>query len=791
MTVFIPGQLLSPLCEEALIKEPMRVLYQSLCHVWLIPITRRQSTNRSFYVTYRLYPRDELALQFSFPNPMINVVAEGMPEGDRALRDEELLLKYGGTEEDPPRTLELRKARWAMIQPLVEDETAELLFDAEVFSQRVQQRARQLGETRKQQMTKARELEQWLYCFWAGNFNRRALTPLYGNCGLRGKERRTITLPLGRRPAGARPEAPETLGYTLAEPDKDIIDYCWRHFYIRHRTMVAACRMMWTEFYSTLVQKADGTLKKEWLPKHERPSVMQFKTWGEKRNPGAAGWKRHFSQTTLDRIDRVLTAAANDGIVAVGQKGSIDSSPPDIEFVSLLNRLKRIGGANRILIVDLRRGYIPGFYYGIDSPSAKTVNLAILSAMSDKRELLEFLGLENEIPAEDWIPIMFSAIRADNTDARCEALHSSLGEIGTHFEHTPVARSDMNSMVEAAHHSFHRMVDHNMDGSTYGQRTERGEQSATERARHTIIEGLREFVRALHAFNTMPLDIEPTLEMQRAGVELTRLGLTKWDIERGKVARSLLSIEEARAALLPRCKGTFTKSGVRLLRDDKGTQKRVFLRRLRYFSNDQVIVRRLVEAKLERKKQDPAYFDDVFLYDPNCLKRLWYRNLADSRLIELRLVSEDEDLPHEASLADIFELEDEDAIRRPQLEEERQQIRGKLEEGQEKTKKEARAAYQAALDEVDKPPSKASLKADKAKNREHEAGLFMDGTPVLSDEFYEADSQAAAPVNSPTSEAAQGSQQSPPDPPKTLPLRRSIFSDVVAKRNQTGETNAK
>lgn len=119
-----------------------------------------------------------------------------------------------------------------------------------------------------------------------------------------------------------------------------------------------------------------------------------------------------------------------------------------------------------------------------------------------------------------------------------------------------------------------------LKGSTYGRRTERGEKGATERARHTIIEGLREFVRALHAYNTMPLNIEPTLEMQRAGVEMTRLGLTKWDIERGKVARSLMSLEEARAALLPRCKATFTKSGVRLLRDDKGSGKRVFLRRI-------------------------------------------------------------------------------------------------------------------------------------------------------------------------------------------------------------------
>lgn len=790
MTTFIPGQLLNPLCDEALIKEPMRVLYQSSQHIWLIPITRRQSSNRSFYVTYRLYPREELEAQCSFPNPMITTVAEGLPDGDRGLKDEELILKYGGTPEMPPPVLVLRRKRWDMIRPLVEDESAELLFDAEVFRDRVQRRARQLGKTRKEQMTKARALEQWLFCYWAGNFNRRAVTPLYGNCGLPGKERKA-TGPLGRRPGGAQLKDSTTLGFVLTDHDKDVIDYCWRHFYVRHRTMISACRMMWTEFYSTLVQKPDGTSEKKWLPKHQRPSFMQFRTWGEKRNPRAAGWKRHFPQTTLDRIDRALKASANDGVVAVGQRASIDSSPPDLEFVSLLARLKRIGGANRILTVDMKYGYIPGFYYGIDAPSAKTVNLAFLSAMSDKRELLEFLGLEKEIPAEDWIPIMFAAARADNTDLRCEAVHSALGEIGTHCEHTPVARSDMNSMVEAGHHTFHRMVDHNMEGSTYGQRTERGEQSATERARHTIIEGLREFVRALHAYNTMPLNIEPTLEMQRAGVELTRLGLTRWDIERGKVARSLMSMDEARAALLPRCKGTFTKSGVRLLRDDKGPVKRVFLRRLRYFSNDAAIVPRIIEAKLERKKQDPAYFDDVFLYDPNCVKRIWYRDLANGRLIELQLVSEDEDLPYEASLADIFELEDEDALRRPLMEEQRQQIRGKLEEGQERTKQEARSAYQAALDELDKPPSKASLKADKAANREDEAALLRDGAPILSEAFYGMEDEVETVAADATGECPQNTQQTQQAKPVSSPPKRSIFGEVVAHRNREGEANAK
>lgn len=788
MSSFIPGQILKAVCEGASITEPMRVLYQTPRHILLIPISPRKSGKRTFYVVPRPVARELLEAECSFPDPKIVIAEEGPPEGDQALTDGELQQKYAGRKGGPAKALELRIAHWAMIEPLVSAADAELLFDREILNIRVKERAVELADGVIAQTTRMRQLQQLIYCYWAGNSMRRALTPNLGNCGGRGKPRKS-TKNLGRPPAGANEQDLTTLGYCLTEADKDIIDYCWRHFYIRRKTMGEACRKMWTAFYSIEIRQADGTLRSEWLPKHQRPSLMQFKTWGEKKNPNAAGWKRQFPETTLARIDRHLKSSANEGIVAVGQRAAVDSSPPDMEFISLLDRLRRIGGANRILVVDMARGYIPGLYFGLDAPSAKTVNLAFLDAMSEKRELLKFLGLE-DIPEEDWIPIVFSSAIADNTDLRCQAVHDGLAAIGTHCLHVPVARSDMNAMAEAAHHVLHRMVDHRMEGSTYGQRTERGEASATERARHTLLEGYRECMRAIHAYNTKPLEIEPTLEMLRDGVELTRLGLTRWDIQRGRVARSLLSVEEARMQLLPRCKGTFTQSGVRLLRDDKG-DKRVYLQRLRYLSNDPIIVRKLREAKLERRKQSKTYFDAEFLYHPTFPQSIWYRDLDQNHLIELTWLSEDNDLPYEACLADIFDLEDEDAIRRPLMEEERQRIQGRIEAEQEKTREEARDAYQAAVDALDKPPSKASLKANKKENRELEYSMLRDGTLIIEPE---------APVAMPADGSGNDKKEKPfvestveaaPTSQTVVPKKRSIFGDLVARRNQEGAADDK
>lgn len=277
--------------------------------------------------------------------------------------------------------------------------------------------------------------------------------------------------------------------------------------------------------------------------------------------------------------------------------------------------------------MDVKTNYIPGFYCGIDSPSAKTVNLAFLHAMSDKQAWLDHLGLDT--PVEDWIPICFTSAIADNTDLRCQAVHDQLQKIGTKLMHVPVARSDLNAGVEAGHHTLHRMVDHNMEGTTYGRKRERGEAAADESACLTILDGIRETARAVHAHNTMPLDMEPTLEMQRDGVEMTRVGLVRWYLSQGKVARSKLSLEECRSQLLPICRGTFTKHGVRLLRDDKG-DARVFIHRLRYVSAAPYLLSKFLEAKIHGRRDGRNHFDADFRYDPYNLRTI-------SREVKLQL----------------------------------------------------------------------------------------------------------------------------------------------------------
>ena len=771
MSNLIRGQLLKPLCEGAEITEHMRVLHVTPSLVVLIDINQKKSSNRYFYSAPRAYSRDVLEAQLAFPDPKIAMTCEGAAEGDRSLTDDELQRKYDGQPDEEVPALKTRTKHWDMIVPLVSTDDAVLLFDKEVRSCRIKARAAELSDSPTGRRTKVRQIECLLYCYWAGNFNRRSLTPRTERCGGKGKAR-PQSKKLGRRPAGASPDDPTSLGFVLTEHDKEIIAHCWRNYYVRGTTMPKACRRMWSEFYSVEIQGSDGCARTELRPVHLRPTIAQFKKWGKQQNPGLSGWKRHFSASALARIDRCLKASANEGIVAVGQRAAVDSTTTDQALVSLMDRLKRIGFANRILVVDMRHGYIPGFYMGLGAPSAETVKLAFLHAVTDKAEWLQFLGLDDQSP-DDWIPIAFVSAIADNTDLRCEAVHSGLASVET-FLHIPVARSDLNAMVEVRHHVIHRMVDHNLEGTTYGRRSERGEASADLRACQTTIEAIRESARAIHAYNTMSLDRAPTLEEQRAGVKLSRLELTRWDINQGKVARSLISISEARRNLLPRYKGTFTASGVRLHNPRRGGNARVFIERLRYISQDVLITRKILEAKLSREKRPPEYFDDFFLCNPFNLKKIWHVDVQTGREIELELVSNDRDLPYEASLHDILDIEDQDQVRRPAVKEEQNRILAGMEDQQHKTNSRARHEHDLAVSALAKPPSKASLVSDKKENRQAEHSMLMGGIPVT----YEPEEDVFAGVTS--LEATVKAE------PTKQPERKSIFGGVVECRVKKG-----
>lgn len=776
MNLLIPGAVVSPLSNldlEAptpLVEEPHLILYanEKSDQVMMIPIAARYKSSRYYFRGPNLFSYAALVLQTDLNCPVLTCNSF-KPRAASIQTDEELAARYRRRGQSEPPQVSKLKLRWSMIEPLVTSQDKTLLFDPDQRKSIIEKRAKEIiadlslfaALTSAERAAKTKrghayqttspdnlrrvqaEILRLLNQFWAGGSMRGALIGFEHACGGRGKRKVLGAKKVGRKNAAVRQGHDERSGVNVSADSRDakIIKHCYDTWVVRHTTVGTAFRRMCREFYSEEVQQPNGSVKKVEIAAHLRPTEAQFRYWGTTENPGMSAWRAQLPPKKFEKSFRPLLGSVTDDVYAVGQRGGIDSSPPDIQLVRAVDRLARVGGAHRVLIAESTVGYIPGFYLGFDPPSARTVRLAMFNAMDTEKQLwLEDLGLEDEIDADDFIPMWFEAMWADNTDLRNEEVKKCLTEIGTDVHFISTYRADMNSRAETSHLQLHRSVDHKLSGSTYGKPTERGESSANERARLNLMEAIRENVRALHTHNTMEFEDVRPIRMRDKNIPCTRLAITRELIRTGHVARAVQAVDLARRFLLPRYNGTFTASGVRLHRSNEGT-KSEFINHIAYVSSHPSICRLMEEAR-RGGKSDAGYFRKSFIVNPYRPRRIWWVDPETSEEIELTLKVlklRDPDLPFRFTIPDMVDRDavegDEGLVRKESVD---RQV-GAMEARQRDTCDAAERVYQKNMDERGKPLTKAAMKANKRENREAETAGTIFGMPIPEKVLAQAD----------------------------------------------------
>lgn len=672
-------------------------------------------SNRNYYFTAPKQIRLSLVEEeiTSKTSPAIVLLKEGIrSRPDVVASDDALNAKY---RECPCEAVMMRTERFAIIEALIPDGyTHAVLLDSELRNQMVTEYLLRNGPI--QNLNSARKtIFRYVFQYLAEGSTRNALTPYQHTKGGRGITR-NCTKKVGKPNAPTQAGKQDREGFIMTEQDKKYCGFANQNFLKKGMTVTQACNHMWAAFYAVSEQNSTGKLTEKLLPQHQRPTLRQFRKWGPIYG-GKSSLHTRFNQQQLARLDRPLIGRSNERVHAVGQLAAIDSTTTDVELVALDNRLERIGQAHRILVVDARYGYIAGFYMGIDSPSAQTVNLAMLHASTSKAEWLENLGLSDDINPDDWLAIEFGKYIADNTDARNKAIINQVTDMGGGLMFVPVARSDLNSIVETKHRSLHALVDHKQVGTTRGKRLQRGDIKPDLTARLTIMDAIRDVTRAIHEFNTLPLtNITPTLEMRREiidrGLTLNRLNLTKMDIEQGKLYTCHIPFEESVAKYGVPIKGTFTASGVKLHRPDK--QVKTFIRPVRYVSKDPYILEIFQRAKMDRRS-GPHVYEADFFHNPFAMQKIYYRDVYTGITYTLMMVEWDDEYL-EYSLHDYLYLDDKDNLRKFDDQEQTQQRIADFDASIESTRRNAEAEYQTAL--ASSPSiTKSKISADKRNNR--------------------------------------------------------------------------
>lgn len=735
----LPNMVLSPVDNRSLlIQHPVRVLTPNLISdlVTVIEVAPRESTKKRKFFTapFKLkVGHIEAELEAKVMRCQDSIRARA----DVIATDEALNKKY---KKFPCYSVKTRDFRFSVIQEMAPTSHDYFLFlDSQSRNEIIEKYL--IDKDKANSQLFKRTTQQVIFQFLAEGSKRESVTPYTSGKGARGVERQQRKK-LGRKNAVTQAGELNLEGFVMTENDKECCAFAFRNYLIRGVTIQSALDKMWREFYSDLAMGDDGKTKLILKPRNQRPSKRQFKRWGEKYSNQEA-WQKRFNPLQLARIDRSILGNQTDEIINVGQLAGIDSTTTDTEFVSVTHRLKRIGQAYRMLLVDGLYGYIPGFYMGIEAPSYETVKLAFLHAASDKTEWIESLGLSDIMTADDWLPIQFGHLNADNTDARNSKTMAELEALGTGVTYLPVARSDLNSLVETKHLSLHRASDHKLSGTTQGKLHTRGDEKADHLARLTIIEGIRETARAIYYFNTVPLvNEEITLEIRRElinkGLTVNRLNLTRLAMSHGKLNSSLNNFEELMCIFGARIEGTFTAKGVKLHRGN--SIKREFIDPICFVSKSPEMLKIFHEAKVNRDAS-PLHFVATFYINPYFPSKIYYPDPYSGAIHELDRETKDEECD-EFTLYDYLAAMENDSLYNYQTEEERDQRRAELDIGIENTNQIAETEYQAA--KAKSPPiPKSKIAQDKKLNRQIERSIAKHGVPELPAEIH---SQANAQI---------------------------------------------
>lgn len=731
MITIVRGMTIAPVDTLTdLIKLGMRVLYANKQQDTLIAITTDPKTSNAklYFTAPKKYNYSHISTLIESCN--LKLLKEGtQPPPDVLASDESLNNKYGA---NPCKAVQKRHERFKIIQSLVgNDNDYFLLYQSETRESLIKHYL--IATLKSDSESEKRKIQQYVYQFLALGETRNALTPFHAAKGGRGKER-TQLKKLGRPNAPTKAGIEGKQGFVMTDIDKKQCGFGFRNYLTRGRTVEKAFELFSQNFYISTEQNEQGNSVPKLLPKNLRPSLQQFKRWGSKLSNKEI-WLKDLNKQQQARLNRPILGNANEGIYSVGQVGAIDSTTTDVNHVAVTDRLKRIGFSSRILVVDGLYGLVAGFYMGLEPPSSATVKLAILHAMSDKTEWLKFLKLDHISP-DDWLPIRFGNLIADNTDARSENVLSHLNDENMGIKFVPVARSDFNSMVETVHHTLHRTIDHLLPGTTHGKRLERGDENPDISARFTVIEGIRAIADSIHLHNTIPLDIPITQELRKEiidkGLIVNRLNLTKMAISQGKLHVSLICKHESIIRFATQVRGTFTAKGVKIHRSD--TSQKAFIEPIRYISKSPQMLEKFHQARINRRVS-PEHYEATFLYNPYQPNCIFYHDLNSGELFKLDLDTPEEDWG-EFTIPDFLAAMQQNAIYKNTIDEIKDQQKMEHNLRIENRISISERKYEEAASKS-KPLPKSRIAKDKKKNHQQERTISTFNSKTEADSYNE------------------------------------------------------
>ncbi|WGG50949.1 Mu transposase C-terminal domain-containing protein [Rugamonas sp. DEMB1] len=471
--------------------------------------------------------------------------------------------------------LEVRRDRkWRLIEPLIPEGagTRTRPPDLTCLHALVRERARMANVS-------AGQIFDALHRYYAFGGIKNSLIPNnVGRSGAPGIPRRGKNqVKLGRKNALVKAGDTERAGLILTDADVLNIQDAYLAFVRPGTTIEQAFLSMSAAYYSTGYEYKHGYVTPLLLDAHLRPTYINFTYHGPRAPDATAAARRLMGEGEWARDWRPLVGTARDAIVAIGQVGSLDASPVDVNFVACGNPLQPIGVGRGLFVRDAWLGLYLGWHIGIAGLGTDDAKMAILRAATDKASILARYGLD--LPPDDFPSMFFSKYLSDNGELRSkDGMNTIVDQLTSRIEFIASGRADRNSPSESGHHERHRGFDHHITGSTKGRKAKRGERPAISKALISRFTYTRLLLLWIHWANTkqelalhmVPTEMRREFAAQGKAAPRTRIGIYRWARLNGYVAGKPADPTYLRAHLLPRFTATIQRGGLILHRPNTG-----------------------------------------------------------------------------------------------------------------------------------------------------------------------------------------------------------------------------
>lgn len=418
----------------------------------------------------------------------------------------------------------------------------------------------------KKALASAKTLHQAFDRFWRHGMSAAALVPAFDRCG-KGK----------RMPGQAKRGAPVTEGMKKGVNVTPAIERMFEkglsRYYVSKRlarrkiSLQAAYDMTAGDFFlDTVVDPVTG--KVEHPPKAEwaetgYPTFRQFRFWYDKRDDLLGIRRKREGGSKYDKDMRGIVGTAVAGLMGVGSRFEIDSTPLDIRCVSEIDRTVPVKRPTFYQVTDVLSKLICGIYVGYENASWLAAGLAVRNVVEDKVEFCKRYGVfitADEWPCEGVVPARFMADRGEweGYDATSFVEKSTVTvEVAAPF------RGDQKGSTEKKFDQFHQLLRTQLDGMIEKKVRQRGDRDYQRDAILTLPEVTACVIHvALFLNNANKLEDYPrTREMVADRVRAVPAELWNWCRDRGMDELSRASVPQIEFAMLPVGKATVTKFG--------------------------------------------------------------------------------------------------------------------------------------------------------------------------------------------------------------------------------------